>query len=238
MSVTAMRNELLASGNETKAKEMSRFFKTGKGSYGEGDIFIGVTVPVNRAIAKRYTHLSPSQLTELLHSEIHELRLSALLCMVEQYKSRSSNAELRQQIVDTYIANTGYINNWDLVDLTVYNIIGRHLLHRDRQLLYRWSRSTSLWEQRMSIVATMWFIRNGQYDDTIALARVLCHHPHDLIHKAVGWLLREVGKRDEKRLTDFLDTHYTTLPRTLLRYAIERLTPEQRRHYMQRALRK
>ncbi len=234
MSANAMRSELLAAGNEAKAKELSRFFKTGKGSYGEGDIFIGVTVPVNRAIAKKYLHLSPIELTELLHSEIHEIRLSALLCMVEQYKSRRSTDQLRQQIVDTYITNTDYINNWDLVDLSVYNIIGRHLLHRDRQLLYRWSRSTSLWEQRMAIVATMWFVRNGQYDDTIALAQELCHHHHDLIHKAVGWLLREVGKRDETRLTDFLDTHYPTLPRTLLRYAIERLTPEQRRHYMQR----
>lgn len=234
MSANAMRSELLAAGNEAKAKELSRFFKTGKGSYGEGDIFIGVTVPVNRAIAKKYLHLSPDELTELLHSEIHELRLSALLCMVEQYKSRRSTDQLRQQIVDTYIANTNYINNWDLVDLSVYNIIGRHLLHRDRQLLYRWSRSTSLWEQRMAIVATMWFVRNGQYDDTIALAQELCYHHHDLIHKAVGWLLREVGKRDETRLTNFLDTHYPTLPRTLLRYAIERLTPEQRRHYMQR----
>ena len=234
MSIQAMKSELLAAGNATKAKELARFFKTGKGSYGEGDVFIGVTVPVNRAIAKKYLHLSPESLTELLHSEIHELRLAALLCMVEQYKSPHSSDTLRQSIVDTYINNTLYINNWDLVDLSVYNIIGAHLFRHDRGLLYRWADSSLLWEQRMSIVATMYFIRHGEYDDTIALAEQLCHHPHDLIQKAVGWLLREVGKRDEKRLTDFLDIHYTNLPRTLLRYAIERLTPTQRKHYMQR----
>lgn len=234
MSTDAMINELLAAGNKTKAKELSRFFKTGKGSYGEGDIFIGVTVPTNRSIAKKYLHLSPHNLTSLLHSEIHELRLAALLCMVEQYQSRHSSEELKQNIVDTYVANTRYINNWDLVDLSVYHIIGKHLLHRNRTLLYRWAESSLLWEQRMAIVATMVFIRQGEYDDTIAIARQLCHHPHDLIQKAVGWLLREVGKRDEKRLTDFLDQHYTTLPRTLLRYAIERLSPSLRKHYMKK----
>lgn len=234
MSAEKLKEELIATGNERKAQELMRFFKTSKGSYGEGDIFIGVTVPVNRAITKKFLHLSPTELVELLHCEIHEVRLSALICMVEQYKSKKTTDSRRQEIVDIYIKNTRYINNWDLVDLSVYNIIGEHLLHRDRELLYHWAESTLLWEQRMAIVATMCFVRHGEYDDTIAIARKLCYHPHDLIQKAVGWLLREVGKRDEKRLTDFLDTHHTTLPRTLLRYAIERLSPIQRKHYMGR----
>lgn len=234
MSAEKLKEELIATGNERKAQELMRFFKTSKGSYGEGDIFIGVTVPVNRAITKKFLHLSPTELVELLHCEIHEVRLSALICMVEQYKSKKTTDSRRQEIVDIYIKNTRYINNWDLVDLSVYNIIGEHLLHRDRELLYHWAESTLLWEQRMAIVATMCFVRHGEYDDTIAIARKLCYHPHDLIQKAVGWLLREVGKRDEKRLTDFLDTHHTSLPRTLLRYAIERLSPMQRKHYMGR----
>lgn len=232
MSAEKLKEELLAASNKNKARDLARFFKTGKGEYGEGDIFIGVTVPVNRSISKKYLHLSPTELIPLLRSDIHELRLSALLCMVEQYKSRHTTSARKQEIVDTYIGNTRYINNWDLVDLSVYNIIGAHLLHRDRQLLYRWADSTLLWEQRMAIVATMWFIRQGDYDDTIAIAEKLCHHPHDLIQKAVGWLLREMGKRDEKRLIDFLDKHYTTLPRTLLRYAIEKFPPHLRNHYM------
>lgn len=232
MSVEKLRNELLSSSSKEKAQQLSRFFKTGIGEYGEGDKFIGITVPVNRAITRRYLHLSPAQLIPLLQSEIHELRLSALICMVEQYKSRHTSDERKQEIVDTYIANTTHINNWDLVDLSVYNIIGAHLMHRDRSLLYRWADSTLLWEQRMSIVATMWFIRKGDYTDTMKLAEKLCHHPHDLMQKAVGWMLREVGKRDITLLTQFLDSYYTTLPRTLLRYAIEKFPPHLRRHYM------
>ena len=234
MSTEKLKAELLAAGDEMKARELSRFFKTKKGDYGEGDRFIGITVPTNRAISRRYLHLPASQLVDLLQSEIHEVRLSALICMVEQYKSRHTSESQRQAIVDTYIANTRYINNWDLVDLSVYHIIGAHLHYRDRALLYRWAQSEMLWEQRMAIVATMWFIRHGEYDDTIRLAERLCHHPHDLIQKAVGWLLREVGKRDMNPLIEFLDKHHTTLPRTLLRYAIERFPAELRKHYMAR----
>lgn len=224
----------MAAGDKQKAWELSRFFKTGKGDYGEGDIFIGVTVPVNRAITRNFLHLTPHQLTVLLQSPIHEIRLSALLCMVEQYKSKHTTETRRQAIVDTYIANTRYINNWDLVDLSVYNIIGAYLFCKERTLLYEWAESNLLWEQRMSIVATMYFIRRGDCNDTLKIAHKLCRHPHDLIQKAVGWLLREVGKRDMKSLTDFLDTHYSTLPRTLLRYAIEKLPHELRNHYMGR----
>ena len=232
MSAEKLKAELIAAGNTRKAKELARFFKTGKGDYGEGDLFIGVTVPTNRAITRRFLPLPISQLVELLHCEIHEVRLSALIGMVEQYKSHHTGDTHRQDIVDAYIDNTRYINNWDLVDLSVYHIIGAHLHGSDKALLYQWADSELLWEQRMAIVATMYFVRKGEYDDTIALAEKLCHHPHDLIQKAVGWLLREVGKRDMQRLISFLDKHYTTLPRTLLRYAIEKFPPELRKHYM------
>ena len=228
------REELLAAGNPEKAKHLSRFFKTEKGSYGEGDKFIGVNVPVNRAIARQYLHLSPSELVDMLRDEIHEIRLGALLCMVEQYKQKKTTDSNRQEIFDTYTANTRYINNWDLVDLTAPQIVGSHLLHRKREILYRWSESELLWEQRIAIVATLQFIREHSFDDTIAIAEKLRNHPHDLIQKAVGWMLREMGKRDKTPLKDFLDKYHTSLPRTLLRYAIEKLSPEERAYYMQR----
>ena len=231
-TVHDFEQELRSAANPAKVKLLSGFFKTGNGTYGEGDIFIGITVPINRAIARHYLHLSPEELLPMLHSPIHELRLGALLCMVEQYKNKRISDSRRQEIFDTYIANTRFINNWDLVDLSVEYIIGTHLLHRDRTLLYQWAASDLLWEQRMSIVSTWQFIRNGQFDDTIAIAEILRNHPHDLIQKAVGWMLREVGKRDKQPLIDFLDKYYKTLPRTLLRYAIEKFTPEERSHYM------
>lgn len=224
--------ELRAAANPDKVKLLSGFFKTHAGSYGAGDIFIGITVPTTRAIARRYLHLSPAELQPMLQSPIHELRLGALLCMVEQYKNKRTTELRRQDIFDAYIANTRYINNWDLVDLSAAYIVGAHLLHGERTLLYRWAESDWLWEQRMSIVSTWWFIRNNQFADTLAIAEVLCNHPHDLIQKAVGWMLREVGKRNPDQLLGFLDKHYKTLPRTLLRYAIEKLSSEQRAYYM------
>lgn len=224
--------ELREAANPEKVKLLSGFFKTDAGSYGEGDIFIGITVPANRAIARRYLHLSPAELQPMLQSPIHELRLGALLCMVEQYKNKRTSESRKQDIFDAYIANTRYINNWDLVDLSAAYIVGAHLLNGERSLLYRWAESDWLWEQRISIVSTWWFIRNNQFADTLAIAEILCNHPHDLIQKAVGWMLREVGKRELSLLLAFLDKHHKTLPRTLLRYAIEKLSPEQRAYYM------
>lgn len=226
--------EIKQKARPEKIAILSSFFKTGKGEYGEGDHFIGVSVTDNRAVAHRYTHLTCDELLPLLHSPIHELRLAALLCMVEKYKSRRTDEAERQTIFDTYTANTAYINNWDLVDLSAYFIVGTHLLNRDRSLLYQYASHGTLWEQRIAIVATNAFIRKGEYADTTAIATQLRNHPHDLIQKAVGWMLREAGKRNKKVLTDFLDLYHTTLPRTLLRYAIERLTPDERKHYMQR----
>ncbi len=226
------RNDILALANVEKSKILSQFFKTGKGEYGEGDIFIGVTVPNNRTVARRYMHLPPTLLISLLQEPIHELRLAALLCMVEQYKSKKTTESRRQEIFDTYINHTEYINNWDLVDLSVYNIVGAHLYDRDKSLLYHWAQSNNLWEQRMAIVATMYFIRKGEYNNTLSIATILLQHHHDLIHKAVGWLLREVGKHNQEVLLHYLDEHYRVMPRTMLRYAIERLNPDMRKKYM------
>ncbi len=226
--------ELISNAHPEKIAILSSFFKTAPGEYGEGDRFIGLTVPENRVIARRYTYLSCDELTTLLRNPIHEIRLAALLCLIAKYKSRHTDEAQRQSIFNTYINNTAYINNWDLVDLSAPQIVGEHLLHTDRSLLYRFARNGSLWEQRIAIVATYTYIRNNDFDDTLAIADILRTHPHDLIQKAVGWMLREVGKRDKQVLIDYLQPRYATLPRTLLRYAIEKFTPDERKHYMQR----
>lgn len=226
--------ELIAKAHPEKIAILSSFFKTAPGEYGEGDRFIGLTVPENRAISRRYTHLSCEELTALLHNPVHEIRLAALLCMVEKYKSRRTNDAQRQTIFDTYTQNTAYINNWDLVDLSAPQIVGEHLLHTDRSLLYHFAHNGSLWEQRIAIVATYTYIRHNDFNDTLAIADILRHHKHDLIQKAVGWMLREVGKRDKQVLIGYLNDRYTTHPRTLLRYAIEKFTPDERAYYMQR----
>ena len=232
MSTEKLKAELIAAGSETKARELSRFFKTGKGEYGEGDKFIGVTVPANRAITRRYLHLPASQLVDLLRSEIHEVRLSALIGMVEQYKSRHTSEVQRQEIVDTYIANTRYINNWDLVDLSAPQIVGQYLLDKERDTLYKLTESESLWNNRIAIVSTLTFIRNNDLDDTYKLSLKMMNHQHDLMHKSIGWMLREAGKRDEKRLYNFVMEHKSIMPRTMLRYSIEKFTPDIRKELM------
>ena len=227
-----MEKAIRAAANPAKAKVLSGFFKTGKGEYSENDIFIGVPVPVTRSIAKQYLDTPLAELTTLLHSPVHELRMVALLCMVEQFK-KADEAQ-RTALYNTYLAHTACINNWDLVDLSASQIVGGYLEHRDHAPLYRLAQSPQLWEQRIAIVATWQWIRRGHLDDTLALADLLLHHEHDLIRKATGWMLREVGKKDKARLCRFLDTRYRQMPRTMLRYAIERFTPEERKHYMQK----
>ncbi len=221
-----------AVANPEKAKILSRFFKTRKGEYGEGDIFIGVQVPITRSIVKQYLDTPLDELEKLLHSPIHEIRLAALLCMVEQF--RKGNSNLREKIYRCYLANTARINNWDLVDLSAPQIVGGYLEKLDHSLLYQLAQSSNLWEQRISIVSTLRWIRSGQFDDTLRLADMLLLHEHDLIRKAVGWMLREVGKRDKPLLCQFLDSRHKRMPRTMLRYAIEHFTPEERKHYMQK----
>ena len=214
---------------------LSRFFKTGPGQYGEGDAFLGIKVPVTRQVVKEHWKNTDFQhLEECIGSQYHEVRLAALLCLVEIFSHARKDPALRQRCVDFYLGHTDRINNWDLVDLSCYPLLGTWLLDKDRTLLYDLARNgKTLWEQRIGIVSTMTFIRNGQLEDTFAIADILLHHPHDLIHKAVGWLLREAGKRDKAALEAFLTPRYGTMPRTMLRYAIERFPEQERLRYLQ-----
>lgn len=220
---------------EEKVSVLSSFFKTGKGEYGEGDIFIGVVVPDNRKIAKQYHDAPAGTIITMLRSPIHEYRLSALLALVEAFKKSKRDETRRREILELYLANLTYANNWDLVDLSAPYIIGEWLLTHpdDFNMLTRLSDSENLWEQRAAIVATLTLTRHGIYAPTFSLAEKYLTHPHQLIHKATGWLLREAGKQGcPDGLTAFLDRHATSMPRTMLRYAIERLSTEQRKHYM------
>lgn len=211
-----------------------RFFKTGRGEYGEGDKFLGVLVPDIRKIAKANQNISLAQIDKLLQSEFHECRLCALLILIEKYNKTKDNG-IKIDIFNFYISHTCAINNWDLVDLSVYHIVGNHLLNKDRSILYQWVESDNLWEQRMSIVATLAFIRKKDFNDTLVISEKLIPHKHDLIHKATGWMLREAGKRNIYVLYKFLNKHYKQMPRTMLRYAIEKLNSEERKYYMDRS---
>lgn len=218
--------------NRKKAKLLSGFFKTGKGEYGEGDIFIGVTVPNQRIVAKKYRELSSSEIQKLLDSQIHEHRLTALLILTYQFPK--ANEETKKQIVDFYLKNTKHINNWDLIDLSSVEILGEYLLKNPglKKILWKFSKSKSLWERRISIISTFTLIRNRQFETSLKIAETLINDKEDLIHKAVGWMLREIGKRDLETERGFLDKHYRTMPRTMLRYAIEKFPESERRRYM------
>jgi 3-methyladenine DNA glycosylase AlkD len=230
--ISLIKNDLQERANPEKAKILSGFFKTGKGQYGEGDIFLGITVPEQRRIAKKYSALPLSGLRALLSSRIHEHRLVALLILTEQYR-KGDNGN-KKEIFDFYLGKTRHINNWDLVDLSAPNILGDHLLDKDRSVLYRLAQSRNLWERRMAIMATFAFIRRNDFEDTLRVSTLLLHDTHDLIHKAVGWMLREIGKRDQKKEEAFLRIHYRKMPRTMLRYAIERFDEEKRKAYLEK----
>lgn len=249
-----LKKDLQELANPEKAELLQRFFKTGKGHYGEGDVFLGITVPEQRKIAKKYTDLSLKEIQELILSEIHEYRLVSLLILIEKYKKSKD----KKEIFEFYLKNTKKINNWDLVDLSAPNIVGDFLLDKDKNILYKLAKYENLWEKRISIVSTFAFIRNNQFDDTLKIAEILLNDAkkskifgatkskavpmhrqhkdfagnHDLIHKAVGWMLREVGKRDEEKLEEFLKKYYKDMPRTMLRYAIERFDEEKRKKYL------
>ncbi|QUB68840.1 DNA alkylation repair protein [Prevotella melaninogenica] len=225
-------SELQALSNAEKREIFPRFFKTGKGEYGEGDRFLGVTVPNIRAISKQYKNISLNEIRELIQSEWHEVRLCALLIMVE--KSKKKDETLRQQLFDLYLSQTDRINNWDLVDLSCRFIVGEYLLDRSRDILYQLAQSPLLWDNRIAIVSTYAFIRKGQLEDTYALSDLMLYHPHDLMHKAIGWMLREAGKRDPERLYDYVMSHRADMPRTMLRYAIEKFSPKERAILMKR----
>ena len=220
-------NEIKAHIDPEKARILPRFFKTGKGEYGEGDRFMGVTVPNIRKVAKSNKDVSLDLVEKLLQSEWHEVRMCAVLLLVEKFKKQE------EAVLEIYLRNTERINNWDLVDLSAPQIVGAYLLNKsDRSLLYLLAKSKSLWERRIAIVSTLTFIRNGQFDDTIAISEMLLEDAHDLIHKATGWMLREMGKRDLALLREFLSKHPGTISRTTLRYAIEKMDPDERKFWM------
>ena len=224
------KSEINEAGSADKAKILSRFFKTGKGEYGEGDIFVGVTVPVNREIAKKYSEADFSTIKSMLDSPIHEHRLSGLLALVQKYKKQKTN---RTDIVKFYLSQTKNINNWDLVDLSAPYILGEYLnTNYDQSIIDQLSNSQSMWERRIAIVSTLTMIRKNNIDLALKLSEKYLTDTQPLIHKATGWILREVGKKDEKSLIDFLDKHTPTMPRTALRYAIERLDKDTRTHYI------
>ena len=228
-------DELQSVASTEKATHLSRFFKTGPGEYGEGDRFLGIPVPLTRNIAKANIDTPLEELQILLHSPWHEARLCALLILVERFKKKKTTDEERCNIYQFYLKNTRHCNNWDLVDLSCPTIVGGYLLHQpDRSLLYRLAESDNLWEQRIAIVSTIALIRHDQFDDTLALSRKLMNHKHDLMHKAVGWMLREIGKRNRDVLSEFLDEYATRLPRTALRYAIEHYPEEERQDFLRK----
>jgi 3-methyladenine DNA glycosylase AlkD len=223
-------DDLAAAANPERAESSAWFFKTGKGQYGEGDIFIGITVPEMRRIALRHKHLKLSALRRLLKSKIHEHRMAALEILVAQYES-GDEAE-RQTIYNFYLQNTTGINNWDLVDTSAPYIVGVHLRKRSRAILRKLAKSPNIWERRIAIVSTFGLIRVGETGDTYNIARMLLSDNHDLIHKAVGWALREAGKQSPEQLVGFLKENFVALPRTALRYAIEKFSAEQRKRFL------
>ncbi len=227
---------MLKHEDPSQVEGLSRFFKTGPGEYGEGDLFLGIKVPVTRSVVKDcWKGTSFEDLKECLASGYHEVRLAGLLTLVEIFSHSRKDPLVQERCIGFYLAHTERINNWDLVDLSCYQLLGSWLMDKDRSLLYDLARNgKSIWEQRIGIVSTMAFIRKGQLDDTFAIADMLLDHPHDLIHKATGWLLREAGKRDGSALREFLATRYMNMPRTMLRYAIEKFPEEERQQYLKK----
>jgi len=227
-------SKIRALAGPAKAASSLRFFKTGPGEYGAGDEFLGLTVPEIRSLAPQSDSLVEADVLTLLRSNWHEERLLALLIWVRRFVKAKKDELLRERIVDLYLANTKWINNWDLVDSSAPQLLGAWLLKRDRSVLQTLAKSKNLWEQRIAVLATQAFIRAGEFDDTVQLCEGFLDHPHDLMHKACGWMRREAGKRDEPVLLAFLDQRAAKMPRTVLRYAIEKLEPAVRKSYMTR----
>jgi len=237
--LSEIKKQIQKQANPAKARILQRFFKTGKGEYGEGDMFLGLTVPKQRMIANKFADLPLKDIEKLLKSKIHEHRLIALLILVEKYSNSDHSDAIRgfgshKQIYDFYLANSKCINNWDLVDLSAEKIIGRFLYDTKthRKVVYHLAKSKNLWERRIAILSTFYFIKNNQFTDTLKIAEKLLSDKNDLIHKAVGWMLREIGKRNVKVLEKFLESNYKKMPRTALRYAIERLPEKVRKGYL------
>lgn len=227
----AVLRHLKQLGDREDARFLQGFFKTGPGEYGEGDVFLGIRVPVTRRLARQYRDTPLPQVAKLLTSKYHEARLLALLMLVHQF--RQADPPTQKRIYEVYRSHLRWINNWDLVDGSASYIVGGYLANRSRTPLVQLARSPNLWRRRVAVMATLHFIQHGEFDDTLKLADVLLHDEHDLIHKAVGWMLREVGNRDRQTETMFLDTRYHTMPRTMLRYAIEKFPDRLRKSYLE-----
>ena len=226
-----IKKEMAKMANSKIAEHSQRCFKTAKGEYGYGDIFIGIRVPELRKLAKNYIDLSLIETKKLIKSKIHEERLTGLLILMNKYQKSKDEAE-KNKLYDIYTKHFKYINNWDLVDVTCPRIVGAQLLDKDRSILYEWAESEHLWTRRIAIMANWWFIRANDLNDVFKLSKILLKDEHDLIHKAVGWMLREAGKKDLKALEAFLKKHYKTMPRTMLRYAIEKFPEAKRKRYL------
>jgi 3-methyladenine DNA glycosylase AlkD len=230
MTIQKIKTKLKQIANKEKAKILQRFFKTGPGEYGEGDVFIGVKVPDLRKVAKDYRDISIQDVIVLLESDIHEERLLALLILVSKYVKGNETA--KKEIYKLYLNKTTFINNWDLVDGSAHHIVGDYLMDKNKAPLYSLARSEDLWERRIAVLATFYFIKHGKYEETLKIAEILLTDREDLIHKAVGWMLREIGKRDMIFEEMFLKQHYKEMPRTMLRYAIEKFPEPKRQKYL------
>jgi 3-methyladenine DNA glycosylase AlkD len=229
-SLEKLRSSLRSMADPEKAKVLQRFFKTGPGEYGEGDVFLGIQVPALRKLARETPDLDEAALQVLLRSSLHEERMLSLLILIQKYV-RGTDEE-RKKIYDFYLANMSFINNWDLVDLSAEHVVGHFLMRGSRRPLYQLAKSRSLWERRIAILATFHFIKHHEFGDTLKIAAILLSDKEDLIQKAVGWMLREVGKRDLETEEQFLRKSYQKMPRTMLRYAIERFPEEKRKRYL------
>lgn len=221
-----LKKDLQELANPEKAKIYLRFFKTGPGEYGEGDNFLGLTVPQMRGVAKKYYGMGASDIQELLNTNIHEYRLVAIFILLDRYKKDP------EKVFIFYLKNTKRVNNWDLVDLSAHKIVGDFLIDKDRKLLYDFAKSDNLWERRISIISCFAFIKDEDFKDAIAISEMLLGDKHDLIHKAVGWVLREIGKKDVKVLRSFLSKHHKEMPRTMLRYSIEKFDEKERKKWL------
>lgn len=229
-TISDIARELRELAETKRAETHQRFFKTGKGEYGEGDMFLGIRVPHIRKLVRKFRGISQEHTEKLLHSRWHEERLFALLILVDSFKT--GDKELRKEIYDLYMCSTQWINNWDLVDLSAHHIPGGWLYDRDRKPLHEFAESNDLWKKRIAIISTQHFIRKNDYTDTLAISEKLLQDNHDLIHKAVGWMLREVGNRNLVTEEKFLKKHYMNMPRTMLRYAIEKFPEQKRQKYL------
>ncbi|MFW5758836.1 MAG: DNA alkylation repair protein [Bacteroidota bacterium] len=232
-SLELLKTDLNKFADQKKKREaLAHFFQAYPGGYGEGDTFLGITVPDQRKIAKKhYKSVSLYEISNLLSQNVHEYRMTALFLLVHKYE-RSQSPDDRKDVVDCYLRNIARVNNWDLVDSSAYKILGPYLMKRDRELLYKFAYSGNLWLERIAIISTLYFIRHHRFDDTLHIAQILLYHPHDLIHKAVGWMLRETGKRNMMVEYDFLVRYYKTMPRTMLRYAIEKFDEPLRQRFL------